>query len=999
MKALLLLFLFIFNVQPLINAQEIPNADFEKNVKKSGELHPEDWSNPTGNGKVHSPGYDSEYAVAVEGNRENDAAWHSQPVKVKPGALYEFSFWGKTLPGTQGGSATSGPLFVNRDFRLTEDWEPYAFVFRVPENEEETVFRVGQWHVNGTLVYDNIGLTPVQVIYKKQEGLTLGEGEKISGKTYYAEHQMNREGSNSCRFLQTSTARFNSNRWLLNHDSKVIYRHELPKRVFNKGEVFINLNHHTGGNCLVLIRSDNMDWTEVGRLDEVSSKNIELPKKAFPSQFIETKLVGEANAEEQCNFQINQYHFEGKCDQDLPTIQGRTEYARVTKKEENLSVEILDLGTPMPRLRTEMQLRVKNLTDEEHILMLHVEAKKQSDSPSSVHESVEAQSEAVIQIPYMINDSGKTILQISMVSNGNVVYECEIPITISYLYDAGYGSTLLRDDYSMIWWCPATHKVSQNRPLPSRENRYVNLSAARGEFEPVQIVLKPKKDLEQIEITVGEFTGADGTILSPEHFTVRQVEYVQIEHPSDEWGTTGWWPDPLPPVDQPLDLEAKRNWPFWITVQVPRDAAAGVYKGIVRFHNDSWVKNVPVRLQVYDFEIPKKFNLRTAFGFSVGNVKRYHNLETEDEVKDVIDLYYQNFRNHRISPYNPMEKYPIEAKIQDNHFVLDFDGFTKAARRYLDDFGFNTLRLPLVGMGGGTFHSRRVGRIGEHEAGSEEHERLFGEYASTIQDVLRENGWLEKSYVYWFDEPTPDDYEFVREGMKRIHRHAPDLQRMLTEQPEEELFGYVDIWCPVLHHYEEKAAHAHQEKGEEIWWYVCTGPKQPYPGLFTDHPAVDMRIWLWMTHKYDVEGCLVWQTNYWSSSAAYPDTLQDPWEDPMSYVSGYGRPAGYIGYWGNGDGRFLYPPKHWKSGEKIMSGPVDSIRWEMLREGIEDFEYFYAIRQALEHGDLDEQQKEIAKELLSIPESIVKSRTEYTKKAKPLYDYREKLARFLEDIQ
>ena len=29
----------------------------------------------------------------------------------------------------------------------------------------------------------------------------------------------------------------------------------------------------------------------------------------------------------------------------------------------------------------------------------------------------------------------------------------------------------------------------------------------------------------------------------------------------------------------------------------------------------------------------------------------------------------------------------------------------------------------------------------------------------------------------------------------------------------------------------------------------------------------------------------------------------------MSYVSGYDYPVGHVGYWGNGDGRFLYPPR------------------------------------------------------------------------------------------
>ena len=66
-------------------------------------------------------------------------------------------------------------------------------------------------------------------------------------------------------------------------------------------------------------------------------------------------------------------------------------------------------------------------------------------------------------------------------------------------------------------------------------------------------------------------------------------------------------------------------------------------------------------------------------------------------------------------------------------------------------------------------------------------------------------------------------------------------------------------------------------------------------------------MWLWQTWQRDIRGILVWQSNYWTSSAAFPDKPQDPYEDPMGYVSGYSTPSGVKRYWGNGDGRFIYP--------------------------------------------------------------------------------------------
>ena len=42
--------------------------------------------------------------------------------------------------------------------------------------------------------------------------------------------------------------------------------------------------------------------------------------------------------------------------------------------------------------------------------------------------------------------------------------------------------------------------------------------------------------------------------------------------------------------------------------------------------------------------------------------------------------------------------------------------------------------------------------------------------------------------------------------------------------------------------------------------------------------------------------------------ASPSDYLQNPWEEAMSFVTGYGWPAGKQTGWGNGDGRLFYPP-------------------------------------------------------------------------------------------
>jgi hypothetical protein len=313
--------------------------------------------------------------------------------------------------------------------------------------------------------------------------------------------------------------------------------------------------------------------------------------------------------------------------------------------------------------------------------------------------------------------------------------------------------------------------------------------------------------------------------------------------------------------------------------------------------------------------------------------------------------------------------------------------------------------LPLRGMGGGTFHSRHLGELEGFKEGTPEHARLFQDYLGQIERHLKEKGWLNKAYTYWFDEPDPKDYQFVVEGMKRLKAAAPGLKRLLTEQPEPALFGQVDIWCGLTPEWTPEKVRARRAAGEEVWWYICCAPHAPYVTEFIDHPGTELRLWPWQSWQYGVQGLLIWETVYWTSSAAFPaPQMQDPWEDPMSYVSGYDFKPGHIGYWGNGDGRFLYPPRGSPTAktEPCRDGPVNSFRWENLRDGIEDYEYLWLLQQAVERlsqmrGETDLVKQ--ARRLLEVPETVSKDLTHFTTDPRQILAHRDKVARMLERLR
>ncbi len=339
------------------------------------------------------------------------------------------------------------------------------------------------------------------------------------------------------------------------------------------------------------------------------------------------------------------------------------------------------------------------------------------------------------------------------------------------------------------------------------------------------------------------------------------------------------------------------------------------------------------------------------------------------------------------------------------HPEFDFTRWDRAMTRAIDQWHFNTFRLGVPGLGGGTFHARYEPELLGYGEDTPQYKAAMKAYLGQLQSHLRDKGWLDEAFVYWFDEPDPKDYEFVNNGFAKLKKWAPDVHRMLTEQVEPALVGGPDIWCPLTASYNEEQADQRRAAGDEFWWYVCTGPKAPYCTLFIDHPGTEMRVWLWQTWQHHIAGVLIWATDYWTSSAAYPDRNQpqNPYVDPMSWVSGYSTPSGVRRPWGNGDGRFVYPPLAAADGhpaEPVLQGPVASMRLEMLRDGLEDYEYLAILQKLLRsRGDqLPAAERKKLAELLTVPADITSSLTSFTYDPAPIRQRREAIARAVVEL-
>ncbi len=127
------------------------------------------------------------------------------------------------------------------------------------------------------------------------------------------------------------------------------------------------------------------------------------------------------------------------------------------------------------------------------------------------------------------------------------------------------------------------------------------------------------------------------------------------------------------------------------------------------------------------------------------------------------------------------------------------------------------------------------------------------------------------------------------------------------------LLDDIEIAVPKLNHFASwydvyKKA---QERGVELWFYTV-GIHQGtlYPNKTIDLPVIQNRTLHWMNYKYDATGFLHWGWNSWT-------------EDPFKEVGMH-----------FGDGWHVYPSKN---------GVLNSLRWEQMRNGIQDYEYFWML--------------------------------------------------------
>ena len=553
--------------------------------------------------------------------------------------------------------------------------------------------------------------------------------------------------------------------------------------------------------------------------------------------------------------------------------------------------------------------------------------------------------------------------------------------------DAWFAPKALNDDDTKPFRVvPATslRKIPRTEPVPSGEiiDR-VSLSAAKDESESVQLIVLPHgKRLDEVTVEIAPPRLGDSTL----PITWNRVGYVKTAPP--KYGMhvayTGLWPDILLPP-RPFAVEKDTRAPVWFRVDVPPEAAPGLYKGSVTVRAAGHAVTTPITMRVHSFQLPRPGKLATAFGmYGFALAKGYNSKHPYREVVPIeaYAKWCKFFAKRRLTVKNIGRDY-IDVKKTKTGYNVDLANLKKTitplADKYFSPYFFCMHRTP-VG-------NRLLENNGKPDL------QAWIDQTVAVRKAWLKAGLPKQTYIYGPDEPRPETYPMLADFYRRLRAAAPGFPIMQTinHTRPAELVGLVDIWCPLT---SRAAIDFYQERsvaGEDLWVYVCCSPHPPLANFFVDEPGIDHRILFWQAKKLGATGFLYWCMTWWNG-------LDVPLT-PDSDVVDLTKADTVRRFKVNGDGLLAYPGPDFE--------PYSSIRLEIIRDGIEDYEMLTllgeAVRRLEEAAPTDPSTLALlakAKRLREVPDEITdaKDLTLFTKRPEILLKRRKEVAQMVERL-
>ena len=448
----------------------------------------------------------------------------------------------------------------------------------------------------------------------------------------------------------------------------------------------------------------------------------------------------------------------------------------------------------------------------------------------------------------------------------------------------------------------------------------------RGETVSGQIVVNSLKNLENLIIGTGALANIrDGSVFPPEAVKWNFVGSVFVSQNASNQPENSVlrkaparFPDYLM-AEKELGLAAGKFQAAWLTIEIPVTVPYGTYFGNIMVKCRQGEQKIPLKLKVYPLILPEERHLKVTEWYTTAHFEKFHGISERysPEWFEMLRRYADNMASHRQNVFEvPMNSIMI-TKNREGGLEFDFSNFDRIAQVFWDTRRMNYLET-------GELAKFREGGFSSNEIVFKEFQEIISLTGDTIsmpadevlpyllpafENHLRAKGWLDKTLFHVKDEPSHHNALSWIDASSYIHEYAPDLRRM-DAVTTSFLSDNIEIAVPKLDHLDAGYGlySKQQQKGKELWFYtVGIYEGSLYPNKTIDMPLIDSRLLHWINYLYDLPGYLHWGWNQWNDN---------PFDDTGIHV---------------GDAWHVYP---------VKDGVLNSLRWEEMRNGIQDYECF-----------------------------------------------------------
>lgn len=488
-------------------------------------------------------------------------------------------------------------------------------------------------------------------------------------------------------------------------------------------------------------------------------------------------------------------------------------------------------------------------------------------------------------------------------------------------------------DWSAAGDTPCASFVTTDRrfgksQLPDVEPRTAcRLTAWRGERVSAQLLVWSAQPVERLVCTAGVLTSDEGRL--PESAVrTRFVCYVM----SDEFacGCCKRKPQDFAAVltadmldERPsMALEACTVRPVWITVDVPQDAAPGLYRTPVTVACDGDEQRLELAVEVTGRTLPAPSEWRYHLDLwqHPAAVARVEGTEMWSDahfealrpvMKPLADagqkvvtatLNKDPWNNQCYDAYADMI---VWTRLADGTWEYDFTVFDRWVR-FMLDLGVGKYvncysMLPWNNM----LHYKDAvtGEFVDVKAdpGTPAFREMWGPFLPAFVGHLREKGWLGITNIA-MDERSPEVMAAATALLKEV---APELGIALADNHKIfKQYPYIkDMCASIFGPIEQTDIVQRRSKGLTTTFYVCCS--SGFPNTYTSSAPAEATYLSWYAAAEDYDGFLRWAYNSW---------VEDPIRDSR------------FRKWAAGDTYLVYPEGR------------SSIRFERLVEGIQDWE-------------------------------------------------------------